>query len=225
MVPAMSLGVCIVTDGAPAPPLVADSLRRDAFEVDVLGGGLPAAPTAALILAFFAAGVEEASLTRLVRWRARAPTAALLLGCAPSGSGADCERALAAGFDDFVAGRQSPRELAGRLRALARSLEPGRATGRLLLGPMVLDAGGHDLRIAGRRVRLTRLESRALAALMRAPAHTLRRDQLLERIWGDRADDRSERSLDNLVQRLRRKLGDRRALVTLRGIGFRLETT
>jgi DNA-binding response OmpR family regulator len=136
---------------------------------------------------------------------------------------ADSERALAAGFDDFVAGRLSVRELAGRLRALLRRLAPRPAVaGRLGVGKLTLDAAGHDLWVGERRIRLTRLESLTLAALMRAPGHTLSRAELLDRVWGDGAADTSPRAVDNVMQRLRRKVGGGDAIVTVRGLGFRL---
>lgn len=120
------------------------------------------------------------------------------------------------------------RELAGRLRAVARRLVPrpgaAAAVGRLGVGRFTLDAAGHDLWVGERRVRLTKLESRTLAALMRAPGYTLSRAELLDRVWGDEAAETSPRAVDNVVQRLRRKVGGaaEEAIVTVRGLGFRL---
>lgn len=221
-----------------AAATVGDALERESFRVEVVAGAsaLPAAPATPLVLAFVDAGVDGAVLERLVRWRARAPFACGLIGCAPAGGVADSERALAAGFDDFVAGRLSVRELAGRLRAVGRRLARGAVvSGRLGVGRLTLDVDGHDLWVGERRVRLTRLESRTLAALMRAPGYTLSRAELLERVWGDAAETSSETSVtsvrvvDNVVQRLRRKVAgeggsdvEASTIVTVRGMGFRL---
>ena len=59
----------------------------------------------------------------------------LCVGCAPLGTSLDCERALAAGFDDFMAGRASPRELAARVRSVARRIGQSRNRCRLVAVP------------------------------------------------------------------------------------------
>jgi DNA-binding response OmpR family regulator len=213
----------VVCSGAPPRGDLREALGREAIAIHESPPTLTEPPAAPLLVAWLPAAADEITLERLVRWRALAAGPCALLGCAPTGAAADSERALAAGFDDFVAGRESPRELAGRLRALARRLVPSaRALGRLGVGRLSLDASGHDLWIGDRRVRLTRLESRTLAALMRAPGHTLSRVDLLDRVWGEGAGDTSLRAVDNLVQRLRRKVGDAELIVTIRGLGFRL---
>lgn len=213
----------VVCAGSRSAGDLAEALAREGIEVVETRPPLADQPSSPLVLGWLPAAADEATLTRLVKWRGRSPAPCALLGCAPDGAGADSERALAIGFDDFVAGRQSPRELAGRLRALARRLVPSASSlGRLGLGRMTLDASGHDLWIGDRRIRLTRLESRTLAALMRAPGHALSRSDLLGRVWGDATTGTSLRAVDNLVQRLRRKVGDPEMILTIRGLGFRL---
>jgi DNA-binding response OmpR family regulator len=213
----------VVCSGSRASGDLAQALAREGIAVAEERPPLAGAPTTPLILGWLPAAADENTLAELLRLRQSAGTPCALLGCAPDGSGADSERALAVGFDDFVAGRQSPRELAGRLRALARRLVPSAGSlGRLGVGRMTLDASGHDLWIGDRRVRLTRLESRTLAALMRAPGHALSRVELMGRVWGDGSTGTSLRAVDNLVQRLRRKVGDAELIVTIRGLGFRL---
>jgi DNA-binding response OmpR family regulator len=211
----------VLVHGGDAPPAdgVAAGLLRDGFAVAELGAPLPPAPSAPLVLAWLAAGTDGAVLERLVRWRRHADGPCALIGCAPAGTGEDSERALAAGFDDFVAGRRSVRELAGRLRALARRLYPPEQAQRMVLGRLALDTPSLDAWIDGRRLRLTPLEARTLEALVRAPGHTLTRTQLLEHVWGR---ETSARAVDNLVQRLRRKIGED-SLVAIRRIGFRLD--
>jgi len=204
---------------APSADGVAPGLQRDGFAIAEIGPPLPPAPPAQLVLAWLPAGVDGAALERLVRWRRHAEVPVALLGCAPSGTVDDSERALAAGFDDFVAGRRSVRELAGRLRALARRLDPPSLAERLSLGRLVLDTPNLDAWIDGRRLRLTPLEARTLEALVRAPGHTLTRAQLLEHVWGH---DTTARAVDNLVQRLRRKVGEE-SVVAIRRVGFRLD--
>jgi len=213
----------VVCTGAPPQGDLEAALARESVVMIDAPSSLVDAPGTALLLSWLPAAADGDTLDHLIRWRSRAHGPCALLGCAPLGAAADSERALSVGFDDFVAGRQSARELAGRLRALARRLVPSaRSLGRLGVGRLVLDASGHDLWIGDKRVRLTRLESRTLAALMRAPGHTLSRGQLLDHVWGEGATETSLRAVDNLVQRLRRKVGDPELVVTIRGLGFRL---
>ncbi|MFO1049160.1 MAG: winged helix-turn-helix domain-containing protein, partial [Geminicoccaceae bacterium] len=89
-----------------------------------------------------------------------------------------------------------------------------------------LDLDGHVLLDAdGAPVDLTRGELALLRALARRPGHALTRDQLLDAISG-RGGFAFDRSVDMMVARLRRKLGDSgrspRLIVTVPGVGYRL---
>ena len=71
---------------------------------------------------------------------------------------------------------------------------------------MRLDVAGHSLFDgAGREMKLTRGEFAILTALARRPGQVLSRDQLLDAVSG-RSADAFDRSIDNLVSRLRRKI-------------------
>jgi len=129
------------------------------------------------------------------------------------------------GADDYVTKPFSPRELCLRIRALLRraalaaSDEP---SDRLRLGPLEIDVPGYRVAVDGRPVPLTALEFRLLLDLARHPGRVQSRDQLLERVWSD-ADSPEPRTVDNLVKRLREKLGAARGWIeTIRGVGYRL---
>jgi TolB-like protein len=89
---------------------------------------------------------------------------------------------------------------------------------------MVLDVAGHSLVDAGgREVRLTQGEFAILVALARRPGQVLSREQLLDAVSGRRADA-FDRSIDNLIARLRGKIERHkkpRIIVTLRGVGYK----
>ena len=76
--------------------------------------------------------------------------------------------------------------------------------------------------MGGRRVSLTRLERRVVEALVVEGGRAVTRGELAERAWGSEAHGVGPRAIDNLVQRLRRKLRDEQVIVTVRGVGFRL---
>jgi DNA-binding response OmpR family regulator len=213
----------VVVDGAPAPETVVGPLAHDAFVVErVPASALARAAGASdeVALVWLPAGAGLDVLERVVRWRGRTS----LLGCAPDGDAADSERALGAGFDDFVAGRGSPREISARLRALVRRRRTPahRGVQPVRFGRVVLDRASQEVIVAGRRVALTRLERRVVEALVVEAGRAIARAELAERAWGSEARGVGPRAIDNLVQRLRRKLRDQGVIVTVRGVGFRL---
>jgi len=75
----------------------------------------------------------------------------------------------------------------------------------------------------GERVSFTRSERRALAALAGNPNRLLTRDQILDAITG-LGSDKSDRNIDFLINRLRRKLSDNarapRYIATRYGEGY-----
>src|ERR1700722_10166304 len=90
---------------------------------------------------------------------------------------------------------------------------------------MVLDVAGHSLVDAGgREVRLTQGEFAILVALARRPGQVLSREQLLDAVSG-RCADAFDRSIDNLIARLRGKIERHvkkpRIIVTVRGAGYK----
>jgi DNA-binding response OmpR family regulator len=203
---------------------VTEELSRQALEWMVRDLGDPLGP---LVLVWLPSGMTEAALGELVR-RLESCGARRTLGCSPEGGPLDCERALRAGFDDVVAGRASPRELAGRLHALARRLGvphpamPAAAAEPVRFGAVTVDLHQHGLWINGRPVTVSRTELRIMETLARARGQCRSRGDLLDAVWGEGGLDRSERAVDNVMLRLRRKLPDPGVLVTVRGVGFRL---
>jgi DNA-binding response OmpR family regulator len=147
-----------------------------------------------------------------------------LIGYAPLGSAPDSERALAAGFDDFVAGRDSPREVSARVRAVARRMSGSttQASERLHFGHVMLDMARHEIVVGDRSAALTPLELTMMRAFIDAGGRPLTREDLLARVWGSENVEIEPRAVDNLIWRLRRKLGGARLFAVVRGVGFRL---
>jgi DNA-binding response OmpR family regulator len=158
-----------------------------------------------------------------VQWLAGADSPVGLIGCSQDGDTGLREMALATGFDDFVTGEISVRELAARIRALARRMGTPSQQGEdgPRFGKILYDGGRYQVWVSGRRVRLTRTQLAVMRALIAARGRALTRREILDAAWADNLDV-GERAVDNVILRLRRKLGDPRLIVTVRGVGFRL---
>ena len=218
----------IAVDGAPPLAAVFDDLQREVLDISIEQVDRLDAepdPDRSVVLLWVPAGLPAGFYERVVRWADGTEPRAGLLGCAREGTSADSERALAAGFDDYVAGRCSSRELAARMRAVFKRLHwPSvRRTEQIRHGVLMLDPGQHEVRLGGRAVTLTAIEMAVLRALMDAGGKTLSRTELLDRAWGEGNLDVGERAVDNVVLRLRRKLEAPGLICTVRGIGFRLD--
>lgn len=144
----------------------------------------------------------------------------------------DVVAGLEAGADDYVRKPFAAKELAARIRALLRRLQPrdddgapGAPTAYRFGEVEVLPEAG-VVRRRGEDVPVTKTEFRLLCELARNQGIVLSRDQLLERVWGyDYFGDR--RLVDSHVRRLRTKVeddpSDPRFLLTMRGLGYKLQ--
>ena len=141
--------------------------------------------------------------------------------------------ALELGADDYMMEPIAPRELVARVRSIlrrrgrARRLEPDRSEqGSFQFGDLTLDLRTRHLtRSDGSRIPLSSREYALLRAFLNKPDRIFTRKQLLR--MTKLHQNATDRSIDVLVLRLRRKLEDhpsaQRIIETQRGIGYTMK--
>jgi two-component system alkaline phosphatase synthesis response regulator PhoP len=94
---------------------------------------------------------------------------------------------------------------------------------KLELDSLVIDKERHEVKVDGELVELTFKEYELLNYLTINKGIVLRRDQIMERIWGIDYEGES-RTLDMHIKTLRRKLGDFGSRIrTVRNVGYVIE--
>jgi DNA-binding response OmpR family regulator len=135
---------------------------------------------------------------------------------------------LGTGADDYVTKPFRVAELVARIRARLRTGAAGGAPAedRLRVGVLEVDLAARRVVDGGAELDLTPKEFDLLALLAREAGRTVRRERIMREVWDEHWWGPT-RTLDNHVSSLRRKLGDHaeepHRIVTVRGVGFRLE--
>ena len=136
---------------------------------------------------------------------------------------ADVVAGLEMGAEDYVTKPFSPRVLTARVRTVLRrrqSAPEGEDT-TLNLDGLYLHLGRHEVTVNGDPVNLTLTEFRILHHLARHPGWVYTRSQIVDAVRGE-GYAITDRAIDVQVVGLRKKLGDKGALIeTVRGIGYR----
>jgi two-component system phosphate regulon response regulator PhoB len=223
--------ILIVEDEADMADLVAMRLRREGFLPEVAHNGrealekVRADPPDLVVLDLMLPGISGTEVATELRHDPRTANVPIIMLTA-KGEEADVIVGLQLGADDYVTKPCSLSVLVARIVAvLRRSVPEGAAShGPLTLGRMRIDPDQHQVRVAGRPVKLTRTEFRILLALATARGRVLSRYQLVDQAMGP-STIVTDRTIDVHVAALRRKLGPaRRYIQTVRGVGYRLDT-
>ena len=134
----------------------------------------------------------------------------------------DITRGLDIGADDYITKPFHIAVLESRIAAVLRRLPEDRQP-VLVCGDISLDKDKMQGYLNGEPVTLTALEYRLLHILLENKGRTLPRNLILERLWDADGNFVNDNTLTVTMRRLRKKLNDTRHIITIRGIGYRME--
>ena len=134
------------------------------------------------------------------------------------------------GIDDYVTKPFSPKELMRRVNAvLARAThknnqESATTNDVCQYKNLKIDYSANIVTINNEKIDLTPKEYELLVYLIKNQNIAVRREQLLEKVWGyDYYGD--DRTLDTHMKSLRKKIGEyANCIITIRRVGYRFET-
>jgi len=228
--------ILLVEDDGALRNLTARALRQSGFNVQTAATGaemwvtLRQTSVQLVVLDIMLPGTSGFDLFRKLRRESDVP----IIFVSARGSEEDRVLGLELGADDYLPKPFSTRELAARVSAVLRrggqggDLPPEAGTGPR--GQDSMEFGGWRVSPSRRELRspsgaiidLTGAEFDLLTTFITYPHRVLGRERLME-LSRTRIGDSSDRSIDVLVSRLRRKLqaeGNESPIVTVRGVGY-----
>ena len=226
--------ILVVDDDPEIRQLLKTYLEKNGFLVSMAaeGTGMWAALEQAridlIVLDLMLPGVDGMELCRTLRASSRIPVIMLTA----RGDEMDRILGLEMGADDYLAKPFSARELLARIKVVLRRvrdlpIDPmADAPDQLVFSNWLLDSRTQNLKSPdGVVIPLSNAEYRLLHVLLTHPNRALTRDQLLDLTQG-RDSGPFDRSIDVLIGRLRKRLGDDAKqptlIKTLRGRGYML---
>jgi DNA-binding response OmpR family regulator len=228
--------VLIVEDEPHIRDLVALHLRLEGLTIVAVGDGNEALryarsePFDVIVLDLMLPGLDGVTVCRAVR---RDPTNSdvpiLMLTARREES--DKVLGLESGADDYLTKPFGVRELVARVRALLRRPRASKLASGVGSQAKPVSVHGVDVdparrlaRLDGREIELTAHEFDLLYLLASNPGIVFSREALVQRVWGGDTHV-TDRSVDTLVKRVRRKIEDDRAeprfILTVWGTGYK----
>lgn len=134
---------------------------------------------------------------------------------------ADIVQGLEQGADDYITKPFSLSVLRARVNARLRASSAKKESDVYRSGSFSFDFSRMTYSVNGISVELSKTEQRLLRILVEHSGRTVRREDLIDRIWTDGSEYVDENALSVTVKRLRDKLSAQEAIKTVYGIGYR----
>lgn len=227
----MGAKILVVDDEAPIIDVLVYNLEKAHYDVSVARDGAEAVTVARrvqpdlILLDVMLPHLDGLEVCRILRREQDVP----IIMLTARDTEIDRVVGLELGADDYVVKPFSVRELLARVKNVLRRTAQQTATNeatRLCIGPLIVDAVAHEAQLGIVKLDLTLLEFDTLQMLAQHVGQVLNREQLLAEVWGyDFAGD--ARVVDAVIKRLRAKLReaapDLEIIVTIRGVGYKLQ--
>jgi DNA-binding response OmpR family regulator len=138
---------------------------------------------------------------------------------------------LELGADDYITKPFNLSVLLARIKAVLRRVEKNKVSppdtdNILQVGDIIIDLAAHTVTVAGRPVELSPLEFKMLHILAIEAGHVVSIDALLDRVWGTEYVGEPQIiyvHIRSLRQRLEDTPTSPQRIVTVRGVGYKLE--
>lgn len=222
-----ALRILVIEDNPDLAANLVDYLEAKGHLADTAGDGISGLSLATrngydvIILDLVLPGLDGVSLCQRLRRDLGKLTPILMLTARDSLE--DKIAGLEAGADDYVVKPFELRELAARVKALARRSQAASPRQRLQVGDLIFDTATFRVARAGRVLDLPPIPLRLLEALMRASPRVLERAALERAVWGDAPPDSdSLRAHLHILRNAIDKPFDTTLIHTLRGIGWQI---
>jgi len=218
--------VLIVDDDSDIQRLVSYNLSQAGYQVTTANTGRKALesvqkePPDLIILDLMLPDIDGMEVCRTLRQRISSHPIPIVMLTA---RGEEIDRVVGfeLGADDYVAKPFSPRELVLRVKSIFRRMK-GQRSDMLRLEKIQVYPERRQCFVGTQPVELTAKEFDLLHELMRGKGNVLKREVLMDKVWGYHGEATS-RTLDTHVRRLRDKLGEAGVHVeTVRGVGYRM---
>jgi two-component system alkaline phosphatase synthesis response regulator PhoP len=228
--------VLVVEDEAHIRELIQLHLDLEGFEIEAVADGQEALARAGsepfdlIILDLMLPGLDGVTVCRAIRRETTNNDVPVLMLTARREE-SDKVLGLESGADDYLTKPFGIREFVARVRALLRRPRPSRlVTGAtpdarpVAVKGLTVDPARRHARLDGREIDLTSHEFDLLYLLASHPGIVFSREALLQRVWGNDTFV-TERSVDTLIKRLRRKIEDEatdpQLILTVWGTGYK----
>jgi DNA-binding response OmpR family regulator len=231
----MKKHILIVEDDAHIRLGLCDALRAEGYEVTDCCAGSEVLPLFKqrkpdlIVLDIMLPGKSGYDLCREIRaTKSRVPIVML----SAKGQEIDKVVGLELGADDYVTKPFSLRELLARIQAHLRRADfaatpaAGEMPDSIAFGKVKIETKALRGTRGREKIELTPRELKVLALLHRERGNAVSRDQILNEVWGIEYYG-TTRTLDQLIVKLRQKIedepGEPAHLLTVHGLGYRLE--
>ncbi len=228
----MSKRILIVEDEKEIAELIAYSLKRENFEVDIALDGEDALKKLKhnfyelVILDLMLPKIQGLEICRFIKDNPKFQNTGVVI-VTVKGEEFDKITGFEMGADDYITKPFSPKELVARVKAVLRRVKIESSDKEVIkIKDMVIDKEKYLVSVRGEPVKLSYTEFRLLLYLAERPNKIFSRNRLIDEVWGhDVYVD--PRTVDVHIRRLRLKIEkdpDNPVYIkTLRGVGYYIE--